>query len=53
MDENKQPDEHEKEPEPRRADEAIEDLEPESDEAEAVKGSSFGGGGGGNRPPMP
>jgi hypothetical protein len=44
MDENKQRDEQEKEPELRGSDEAIKDLEPETDEGEAIKGDNFGGG---------
>jgi hypothetical protein len=52
MDEKKQPDEQEKDPGLSAADEAIEDLEPETEEGAAVKGGSFGGGGGGNRPPI-
>jgi hypothetical protein len=48
MDEKEQWDEEETEPGLRRADEAIEDLEPEKEESEAVKGGGRGGGTGGD-----
>ena len=40
MDEQKRPDRQEKEPELRRPDEAVKDLEPENEEGEAVKGGA-------------
>jgi hypothetical protein len=50
MDEKRQQDEQEKEPALGSADEAIADLEPEMDEAEAVSGGGSRGGSGGGRP---
>lgn len=41
MDENKQQDKQEKEPEVRRPDEAIKDLEPEKEKGHAVKGGDM------------
>jgi hypothetical protein len=41
VDEQKEPASQEKEPELRRPDEAVKDLEPEEQESEAVKGGSF------------
>jgi hypothetical protein len=40
MDEQRQPDKPEKEPQLRRPDEAIKDLEPDQEEGDAVKGGS-------------
>ena len=40
MDEQRQPDKLEKEPELRRPDEAIKDLEPDKEEGDAVKGGN-------------
>ena len=40
MDEQRQADKQEKEPEVRRPDEAIKDLEPDKEEGDAVKGGA-------------
>jgi hypothetical protein len=52
MDEKKQQDEQDKDPGLSVADDAIEDLEPETEEGAAVKGGAIGGGGGGGRSPI-
>jgi hypothetical protein len=40
MDEQRQPDKQEKEPELRRPEEAVKDLDPDQDEGDAVKGGA-------------
>jgi hypothetical protein len=52
MDEKKQQDEQEKDAGLNATDEAIEDLEPETEDGAAVKGGVMGGGGGGGRSPV-
>jgi hypothetical protein len=50
MHEKKQRDQRDKEPGPRRADDAIKDLEPGKEEGDAVKSGGLGGDRGGNLP---
>jgi hypothetical protein len=52
MDDKSRPDEQATEPALARADEAIDDLEPDEEDAQSVKGGHVGGSDGGGRSPI-